>query len=357
MTRPRTVEGGASHAFIVGAPRCGTTALAQYLAEHPKVCFSSIKEPHFFSRHDLRSLPLDELRRLVGSEYLGRYYAHCAGSVQLLAEASVTYLYLPEQMEPIVRLWPDARFIIALRDPMTMLPSLHQRLLCQGDETVSDLERAWHLESERARGRAIPRSCVDPRWLLYGEAAQLGKWATRFVSAVGRDRCAFVLFEDLKTDPGGEYRRILAFLGLPDDRRTHFPTVRAGRGYRYRWLQQLLNRPPVLTRRLLGGRAFGEHLKPVDHKSPKRQPRWIGAVKAVRKRMLKWNRRPPKEAPLSPQLKAKIRERLSADIDDLARLIGRDLGHWLGRNRPAPEASRALDPPLVKRDRLQQRRR
>ena len=356
MTRPRTVEGRASHAFIVGAPRCGTTALAHYLAEHPKVCFSSIKEPHFFSRHDLRSLPLDALRRLVASEYLNRYFTHCAGSRQLLAEASVTYLYLPEQMQPIVRLWPNARFIIALRDPMTMVPSLHQRLLCQGDETVSDLERAWQLEGDRTSGRSIPRSCVDPRWLCYGEAAQLGKWASRFVSAVGRERCAFVLFDDLKRDPAGEYRRILAFLGLPNDHRTHFPTVRASRGYRYRWLQQLLNRPPVLTRPLLGGRAFGEHLKPVGHKSPSRQPRWIGAVKAARKRLLKWNRRPAKEASLSPRLKAEIREQLSADVDDLARLIGRDLGHWLGRKRPARAASPALEPSLVKRAGLQQRR-
>ena len=35
------------------APRCGTTSLARYLASHPDICFSKVKEPHFFAMHDL----------------------------------------------------------------------------------------------------------------------------------------------------------------------------------------------------------------------------------------------------------------------------------------------------------------
>ena len=34
--------------FIVGAPKCGTTAWAQYLNTHPKIGFSNRKEPHYF---------------------------------------------------------------------------------------------------------------------------------------------------------------------------------------------------------------------------------------------------------------------------------------------------------------------
>ena len=63
----------------------------------------------------------------------------------MLVEGSTTYLYAAEQLEPILRLWPDARFIIALRDPMEMIPSLHQRLFFQGDESVRDFDRAWRL--------------------------------------------------------------------------------------------------------------------------------------------------------------------------------------------------------------------
>ncbi|MDQ1697372.1 MAG: hypothetical protein QOJ03_2725, partial [Frankiaceae bacterium] len=34
--------------LILGAARCGTTSLHYYLAEHPDVCMSTIKEPNFF---------------------------------------------------------------------------------------------------------------------------------------------------------------------------------------------------------------------------------------------------------------------------------------------------------------------
>ncbi|MGB3639413.1 MAG: sulfotransferase [Rivularia sp. (in: cyanobacteria)] len=35
--------------FIVGAPRCGTTALSEYLRSHPNIYVSQPKEPHYFA--------------------------------------------------------------------------------------------------------------------------------------------------------------------------------------------------------------------------------------------------------------------------------------------------------------------
>ena len=35
--------------FIVGAPKCGTTSLDEYLRQHPNVFISRPKEPHYFS--------------------------------------------------------------------------------------------------------------------------------------------------------------------------------------------------------------------------------------------------------------------------------------------------------------------
>src|SRR4030095_12367410 len=120
---------GARFAAIVGAPRCGTTSLSRYLEAHPDVDFSQVKEPHFFSQFDLTELDPERLREMIEQEYLARYFADADPARRLLMEGSVTYLYTPSQIEPILRTWPDARFIIAVRDPFSMLPSLHQRLL------------------------------------------------------------------------------------------------------------------------------------------------------------------------------------------------------------------------------------
>ena len=35
--------------FIVGAPKCGTTAISEYLRTHPRIFMCKPKEPHYFA--------------------------------------------------------------------------------------------------------------------------------------------------------------------------------------------------------------------------------------------------------------------------------------------------------------------
>ena len=48
--------------FIVGSPKCGTTALAKYLSEHDEIFISSPKEPHYFATN------FNESMRIVKTE-------------------------------------------------------------------------------------------------------------------------------------------------------------------------------------------------------------------------------------------------------------------------------------------------
>ena len=101
-----------------------------------------MKEPHFFSRHDLREVPAANLPSIVQHDYVDRFFPN-APAGRLLAEASVSYLYAPERLLPALSIWPDAKFIIAVRNPLKMLPSLHLRNLHNGDETVRDFRAAY----------------------------------------------------------------------------------------------------------------------------------------------------------------------------------------------------------------------
>jgi hypothetical protein len=322
-------------ACIVGAPRCGTTSLARVLATHPKVGFSKVKEPHFFSRFDLNSLGDEELREVATGEYLARYFPDIPESAELLAEGSVSYLYAADRMRPLLRLWPEAKFIIALRDPLELLPSLHQRLLFQGDETVRDFAEAWRLQGQRELGRRIPRRCADARQLQYAEVARLGKHVQHFLAAVGRERCHIILHEDLAADPGAVYRGLLAFLGLPDDGRREFEPRRVRFGFKIGWLQRLLKRPPVATR-LLAGEQYHRRVSA----RPPREPSPLSTMlMAARKRLLRWNAVPAPRTDIPPELKVEIRDLLSDDVALLSALIGRNLDHWLGgiaASRPVP---------------------
>jgi len=311
--------------FVVGAPRCGTTTLAQFLKANPAVAFPAVKEPHFFSQHDLRGLDERQLKERVERDYLGRFFPHQPGR-RVGVDASVTYLYMAEQLEPIMKLWPDSRFVVALRNPMSMLPSLHQRLIYIGDETIPSLADAWRAIPERAAGRRIPPRCADPRWLRYNEAGRFATYLEQLFAAVGRERCHIVLFDDLQADPAGEYRRLMDFCSLESVIGTDFAPRRISRGVRHVWLQRLLKRPPTVIRNYLAGEQFMVRVRDLDEDSESKSAK---AVLSLRKRLLRWNRVPAKAEAMPAWLADEIRAYYAEEVAALGRLIDRDLSAWL----------------------------
>ena len=311
--------------FIVGAPRCGTTTLAQFLKDHPAVAFPAVKEPHFFSQNDLRGLSIQELRRKVERDYLRRFFTS-GPDRRIGADASVTYLYTPEQLEPIRRLWSRSRFVVAVRDPLTMLPSLHRRLIYLGDETIPTFEQAWAATPDRAAGRRIPRQCADPRWLRYDQAGRFATHLERLFAAVGRENCLVQLFDDLTADPSGSYRRIMEFVGLEAVPRTDFTARRPSRSVRFRWLQRALKRPPTPVREYFAGEQYRQRICDLDNNGRRKPP---PALLSARKRLLAWNRIEAPPEPLPVELQAQICDVLAPEVERLGQLLGRDLGHWL----------------------------
>ena len=325
--QPRALKSYSCSWFsIVGAPRCGTTSLARYLATHPDISFSKPKEPHFFSQRDLCECSSEDALRIVCEQYLERFFSNQSRDT-VLADGSVSYLYAPEQMLPALRIWPDARFVVAVRSPLEMLPSLHRRNVYNGDETVADFGRAWSLVEDRRRGMKIPRSCIDRRLLDYKEIGQLGKHVRRFMEVVGRDRCFISVFDDLAADTRGHYVKLLEFLNLPIHCPDHFQPHRCGSDVRFGWLQRLLKRPPQLLRACFASEA----LLARDRSARGWRARELRTppTLAVRKRLLAWNRKKPDPAQLDRRLYQELRDFFAADVLELSALIGRDLRHWL----------------------------
>jgi hypothetical protein len=322
-----SIEDFKSLVFIVGAPRGGTTTKWRMLAGHRQVAVPFVKEPHFFSQHDLRGLGDDELRQRVEQEYLGHFFAERSRGQNVGVDGSVSYLYTPEQLAPIVRLWPSARFIIAVRDPLTLLPSLHKRLLFIGDEDLARFEDAWAAVPDRAEGRQIPKRCIEPRWLRYDEAGRFGTYVERLFNAVGRERCMVSVFDDLERDPAGHSRRILEFVGL-EPVKVQVQVARESKQVRYPWLQRLLKRPPralhpylanIQLRRRLAKAARDEAVATSG----------TGKLLALRKRLLRWNELDDAKEPIPIHIQHEIRRHLKGEVERLARLINRDLSHWL----------------------------
>lgn len=233
------IESTKPNLFIVGAAKCGTTAWHAYLRDHPDIFFADVKEPNYFAT----DLPL--MRAFTSVSRYEKLFARGRGA-RYRGEASGIYLYSTEAARGIRDYDPDARILIFLRQPEEFLLSYHHQMLYRFNENIEDFETAWRLSGKRPAD-SIPATCRDPKLLDYAARAAFGQQVERFFAMFPADQICVIGFEEWTSDPRATYLRILRFLGLEDDGRTHFPRINEAKQYRIKWLGKMIAHPPRLA--------------------------------------------------------------------------------------------------------------
>ena len=292
--------------FIAGAPKCGTTALYEYLSPHPNVFMPKLKEPHFFSK-DL-SYPI-----VKTLEDYTRLFSECTEQHLRIGEASASYLCSSVALRNIREFNPDAKIIAMLRNPVDMVYSLHSQLLYWSEETVSDFETAWRLQERRGRGIDVPPTCRDPFWLQYERVGRFGTQIERLLSLFPRSQTKLILYDDFAASPKAAYDEVIEFLGIPSDNRTDFQRVNEYKRMKRAWLKTFIRKPPPGLRNVY-----------------RRLKRLVGEerVGAVKQKVVDFNTVKERRAPLSPAFRAELVEVFRDEVALLSRLWDRDLSHW-----------------------------
>lgn len=287
--------------FIVGAPKCGTTAMNNYLSEHPEVFIPDIKEVHFFGRD------LDITKGALRDERAYLELFRGAKGEKRLGEASVWYLYSQTAAEEIYSFNPDAQIIVMLRNPPDMLYSQHSQFLYNGNEDIEDFREALAAEPERKAGRRIPKSAHLVDGLFYSETVRYAEQLDRYFRRFGRSNVHVILYDDFRTDLKGTYRELLQFLGVRDDFAPEFAVVNPNKRARSALLRSFVQEPPESIKRL--SRVF--------------------FPRSLRQRVMKGldqvNIRYEARAPFDPELKGELEARFAPEVRRLEQLLGRTL--------------------------------
>lgn len=299
--------------FIVGAPKCGTTSLARYLALHDQVFFCNPKEPSYFVRHLWRDEVRAELLpyRTERDAYLELFSGADPARHLAVGEGSTMYLCSRRGLAEIRAFDPAARIVVMLRNPVDLAHALHSETRFHLHEDVEDFETAWGLQEARRRGEHVPKAAMRVRTLLYGDMARLGEQLETLLEIFPREQVLWIFFDDFRTDTLGEYRRVLAFLGLPDDGRTEFPVINTNENIQ----------PTAMLRALKGARGLRRLSSALKRRFGVRS--W-GISKKLQKRAAETAPRQP----LSPRFRAELAAYFREDIERLERITGRDLSAW-----------------------------
>lgn len=307
--------------FIVGHPKCGTTALYEMLGRHPQIYMPDSKEPWFFAPElHVRTPPRPGGTPQTLEEYLSLFDA--ARPDQRVGEATAFYLWSQTAAARIAEVQPAARIIAILREPASFLRSLHLQFLQVCVETESDLRRALELEDERRHGRSIPRHTYWPLALMYSDYVRYVEQLRRYEAVFPREQLLVLIYDDFLRDNERTVREVQRFLEVderPLEARAANPTVQP-RSQRVHALVHAVSvgRGPVS----LAAKGTVKAL------TPRRLRR--RALHATQRHIVFTEPQPPDES-----LMSELRCRFRGEVVSLAQHLGRDLVSLWGYDRVA----------------------
>jgi hypothetical protein len=295
--------------FVIGAPKCGTTALTHYLASRPDVFLCTPKEPHFWSsdlskgRHEMVPGDLDA--------YLALFAQADPEQHRVIIDGSTSYLRSRIAVPRILDFHPESRFVAMLRNPVEVVVAYHMEQYYVRAETIEDFTTAWEIQDRRAQGLDLPAG-VGSDQLLYRDIADFAEQIRRFIALVPEHRRRIVLLDHLKSDPGAVYRDTLSFLGLADDGRTEFPHVNAAHAPRYPRLSRLVLHPP----RMLVAPVHKARQYVLTHHVP-----GVASLKQA-------SRTEKPRALVAPEVLQQLYAHFAPAVSELEDLLGTDLSEW-----------------------------
>ena len=146
--------------FIVGAPKCGTSSMHQYLRQHPDLYLPELKDVPFFGsdlENTIPHVPADH------AEYLA-WFSDAPTNARV-GDSCTLYMQSRKAAEDIASWRPDASIVVMLRNPVDLMFSLHSHNIWMTDEDILDFDAAMAAEPDRLDGRRIPPLCNYPAGL------------------------------------------------------------------------------------------------------------------------------------------------------------------------------------------------
>ncbi|MFN2595925.1 MAG: sulfotransferase domain-containing protein, partial [Pyrinomonadaceae bacterium] len=192
---------------IAGAPKCGTSSLYRWLADHPQACGSKVKETFYLMDE---GHPLLRRETNFHRDGLAGYAAFFGGAraprdCRVVFEATTHYIYQRTPLEVLSRLKPPPQIVFVLRKPSERVYSSFQYSKHNLANVRGDLSFARYValarggaDSSSLAALAGESAYVLARDIGYSRYAEhIAPWVERF----GRGRVNVLRFEDMRANP------------------------------------------------------------------------------------------------------------------------------------------------------------
>jgi hypothetical protein len=193
--------------FIIGAAKAGTTALYNYLSQHPQVFLSRVKEPMFFSKEEYYARGLD---------WYEEAYFEGAEDYPVRAEATPHYLYWSEKVAPRIKEVYGERpvkFIVCFRDPVSRAYSWYWNMVREGREDL-DFDEALRVEESRLKQNHHELHQRGSMVYGYSAGSRYASLLQPYLEVFSPENFFFVFQDDLKSRVNETCKEVFEFLGI-----------------------------------------------------------------------------------------------------------------------------------------------
>jgi hypothetical protein len=274
--------------FIGGVPKAGTTALWQYLGEHPEIYMGVEKEPFFFTNRWDR-----------GFEWYESLYPS-PGDAKLIGDGSINLIYSTKAPARLVEHTPRAKIIFLLRNPIERAFSDYWFAISKGEEPYT---RFGFSELIRAKD--------EPFHKVFMGFGHYASGLERYAETLSPEQVKVVIYDDFQARTEAVVLELFEYLEVPAApvriEKQHNVTQHP----RFPRLYQQLSKLKAPARKLLSTQAYGltEPLR-----------------RAISSRMLSADRehRPV----MTPEDREYLLRYYDQEISRIEDYTGRDLSHW-----------------------------
>jgi hypothetical protein len=184
--------------IVAGVQKAGTTAIHDFLAQHPHVALLRDQALHFFDKEEHFSVDPD-YRILLGNFDPGWRW-------RVAGEVTADYLYYPRALERIARYNPKMKLIISLRNPVGRAFSQWNMRRAKSQELLEFLDA---LKRDQELG-----IWKGPRGNAYLARSFYAPQLEQVFKLFPREQVSILKYEDFRADPFPVLDRIFDFLGV-----------------------------------------------------------------------------------------------------------------------------------------------
>ena len=287
--------------ILIGAQKCATTSVYNWVSQHPEVCGpSTLKDYSFFIKDSFFEKGID----LFKKDYEKEGY----NNQKIILHGCVHYIYFKKAIDRIYEYDPNIKLLLVLRNPIDRAISAYQYAKKMNLEKL-EFKSALKKENTRLKGNLSDRS-----ELTYVSHSKYGEQLEYLLQKFDRSQLCVIFYDDVNNRPESVTQKIFNFLDVDLNFTPSFSVLNRTGKLKFKALQKVVYSQNKYKKGIV--KYVLDPILPLSKR-----------IK-IKNRFKEWNTKNNKVKEDFSEYKMLLKPLFVDDINKTEKILNLDLSHW-----------------------------